>query len=75
VSRDLPFWEIGNHEIESPGNKGLGLSWVEILEKLWTVQFKEVTCREITRFGKSGIRDSGIPLTKTQALALTNPDP
>jgi hypothetical protein len=24
-------------------------------------------------FGKSGIGDSGVPLTKTQALALKNP--
>jgi hypothetical protein len=75
VSRDLPFREIGNREIGSPGDKGSGLSWVETPEQLWTVRFKEVTCREITHFGKSGIGDSGVPLTKTQALALTNPDP
>jgi len=56
-----PFQEIRNHEIGSPGDKGLGLSWVEIPEQLWTVRFKELTCREITRFGKSGIGDSRIP--------------
>jgi hypothetical protein len=44
VSRDYPFREIGNHEIESPGDKGSGLSMVETLEQSWTVRFKEVMC-------------------------------
>jgi hypothetical protein len=70
-----PFREIENCEIRSPGDKGSRLFRVEIPEQLWTVRFKEVTCREITRFGKSGIGDLRIPLKKTQALALKNIDP
>ena len=73
--RDLPFQEIENCGIGIPVDKGSGLSMVETPEQLWTVRFKEVMCREITRLGKSGIGDSGVPLTKAQALALTNPDP
>jgi hypothetical protein len=74
VSRDLPLREIGNRGIRSPGDKGSRLSKVETLEQLWAVRFKEVTCREITRFGKSGIGDSGVLLTIGRALALINPD-
>jgi hypothetical protein len=59
VSQDLPFREIRNREIKSPGDKGSRLSSVDILEHLWTVLFKEVTCREITHSGNrgSGIRE------------------
>jgi hypothetical protein len=55
VSQDLPFREIGNSEIDSAGDKGLGLSSVEILEQLWIVIFKEVMCREVTHSGNRGL--------------------
>jgi hypothetical protein len=72
MSRNHPFQEIGDRGIKSPGDKRSRLSKVETPEQLWGVRFKEVTCREITHFGKSGIGDSGVLLTIGRALALIN---
>jgi hypothetical protein len=63
-----------DREIRIPGDKGPRLSKVETPDQLGAVRFKEVTCREITSFGKSGIGDSGVLLTIGWALALINPD-
>jgi hypothetical protein len=47
---------------------------VETPKQLWAIRFKEVMCREITRFRKLGIGDSGALLTIGQAFALINHD-
>jgi hypothetical protein len=47
---------------------------VETPEQLWAIRFKEVMCREITRFRKLGIGDSRVLLTIGRALALISSD-
>jgi hypothetical protein len=68
VSRDYPFWEIGNREFGSPGDERSGLSMAKTLKHSWVIRFKEATCRVITHFGKSRIVSSEVLVMKDWRL-------
>jgi hypothetical protein len=73
VSRDYPFQENGNHKFGSPDDERSGLSMVETSKQSWTVRFKEATCREITHFRKTGIANSGVPVTRDRDFPWWKP--
>jgi hypothetical protein len=73
VSRDYPFQENENREFKSPGDERSGLSMVETPKQSWTVRFKEAMCCEITRFGKMGIANLKVLVTRDQDFPWWKP--
>jgi hypothetical protein len=42
-------------------------------DKIWTVRFKEATCRGISHFGKSGVENSGVLVMRDRDFPLWKP--
>jgi hypothetical protein len=73
VSKDYPCREIGDRGFGSSIDKRSGLSIVETPRYIWTIRLTEAMCQKITHIGKSGIGDSGVPLTRDWDFPLWKP--
>jgi hypothetical protein len=47
---------------------------VETPRQIWTVRFKEATCREINHIEKPGIENSGVPWSRVRSHVMISPD-